>query len=296
MAEKAGTPNPGYVADEYSRLESVLLCRPVNFELRPINEIAAEYFKQGAFPDPARIEREHRDFAAALESYGVQIVWVEPRPDLHYQVFTRDVGVTTRAGILNGAFYLPVRQGEGEEALSAARPWAPLWRNLDASDGSVFEGGDFMYLDENTVALGLGARTNETGARQIAAYMAELGVEVIPVRFDARYLHLDMILNIIGERLAVACPEALPEDFVTLLKQRGFTLVEEKAEGVSRLNCNLLAVDNAVVLSAAWNQSVNQRLRSLGASVIEVDLIDILKGGGGPHCMSFPLKRAAKTA
>lgn len=32
-------------------------------------------------------------------------------------------------------------------------------------------------------------------------------------------------------------------------------------------------------------------MRAYGLKVIEVDLKEILKGGGGPHCMSFPLER-----
>ncbi|MEG2072951.1 MAG: nitrate reductase, partial [Oscillospiraceae bacterium] len=30
-----------------------------------------------------------------------------------------------------------------------------------------------------------------------------------------------------------------------------------------------------------------------GLNVIEVDLCQILKAGGGPHCMTFPIKRKA---
>ena len=31
--------------------------------------------------------------------------------------------------------------------------------------------------------------------------------------------------------------------------------------------------------------------KALGLDVVEVDLCQILKAGGGPHCMTFPLKR-----
>ena len=148
-----------------------------------------------------------------------------------------------------------------------------------------------MYMDDHTVALGVGARTTHAGAERIQAVMNEIDIEVIQVPFDQQYLHIDMIFNVVGERVAIACPQALPPNFLKLVKERGFELIEETPEGVFKLNCNLLAVDNGVVISAAMNTVVNRKLRSLGFEVIEVELHDLLMGGGGPHCMSFPLER-----
>jgi arginine deiminase len=53
----------------------------------------------------------------------------------------------------------------------------------------------------------------------------------------------------------------------------------------------LLALDEGVVLSPARNKEVNTQLKTLGFEVIEIGLDDLLKGGGGPHCMGFPIKR-----
>jgi len=280
-----------FVSNEYSKLESVLLCRPDHFELQPINEIASEFIRRGELPDPERVQREHRDFAAAIEGAGVEVVWVEPRPNLPYQVFTRDIGVVTREGPLLGRFFRTVRHGEEEEATRVLESYGPIWRALDKEEGVAFEGGDFMYLDEKTVALGIGARTTRAGADRVQATMAEIGVEVIPVVFDEQYLHIDMIFNVVSDRVAVVCLEALPDEFVRLVRNRGFELIEEPPEGVFSLNCNLLALDEGRVLSTTSNKSVNSRLRALGIEVVEVDLRDLLKGGGGPHCMSFPIRR-----
>lgn len=280
-----------FVSNEYNKLESVLLCRPDHFELQPINEIASGFIRRGELPDPERVQREHREFAAAIEGAGVEVVWVEPRPNLPYQVFTRDIGVMTREGMLLGRFFRTVRHGEEEEAARVLESHGPIWRALDKEEGVAFEGGDFMYLDERTVALGIGARTTQAGADRVGATMAEIGVEVIPVAFDEQYLHIDMIFNVVSEGVAVVCLEALPDEFVKLVRKRGFELIEEPPEGVFSLNCNLLALDEGRVLSTTSNENVNGRLRALGIDVVEVDLRDLLKGGGGPHCMSFPIRR-----
>ena len=34
-------------------------------------------------------------------------------------------------------------------------------------------------------------------------------------------------------------------------------------------------------------------MRALGLETIELDITEILKGGGGLHCMTFPLERHA---
>jgi N-dimethylarginine dimethylaminohydrolase len=280
-----------YVINEYNKLRSVLLCKPENFKLQPINEIASEYIRRGDRIDPDRVRHEHSQFAEAIESVGAEIVWVEPQEIMPYQVFTRDIGVTTREGVLLGRFFLPIRQGEENEAVEVAKGHIPLWRTLENDEGIAFEGGDFMYMDEHTVALGIGARTTQAGAARVQAVMDEIDIEVILVPFDQRYLHIDMIFNVVGERVAIACPQALPPNFLKLVRERGFELNEETPEGVFKLNCNLLAVNNGVVISAAMNTAINKKLRSLGFEVIEVELHDLLMGGGGPHCMSFPLQR-----
>ena len=45
------------------------------------------------------------------------------------------------------------------------------------------------------------------------------------------------------------------------------------------------------VLSLKQNAEVNQKLREHGMDVIELDVVETLKAGGGPHCMTFPLAR-----
>jgi N-dimethylarginine dimethylaminohydrolase len=197
----------------------------------------------------------------------------------------------TAKGALLGPFRFPIRYGEEDFSIPFIEKRVPIWEVIPQEDDLVFEGGDFMYMDSQTVALGIGARTTPAGARVVQSKMQTLGVEVIPVEFDPRYCHIDMIFNVVGERVAVACPEALPEAFLSRLKTEKWNLVETTPEDVLNLLGNLLAVDVGVAISPANNHKVNAGLRALGVQVIEVELEELLKGGGGPHCMTFPLLR-----
>ena len=279
------------VKNEFGKLRSVLLCKPVHFALHPINVIAEGFIRQGALPDQDRVLREHEGFARALTEAGVEIVWADPDPAFAYQVFTRDVGVMTPCGVLLGTFHEAVRRGEEARAEIALNGHASIWRKVEPGPGIAFEGGDYMYVDEGHVALGIGARTTPKGARQLGALESELDVKITPVQFDPKFLHLDMIFCVLGERVCTICKEALPESFLKQVKSWGFETIEVPPEGVFQLSCNLLTIDEGLVLSPARNTEVNARLKALGFEIVEVDLEELLKGGGGPHCMSFPIKR-----
>jgi N-dimethylarginine dimethylaminohydrolase len=197
----------------------------------------------------------------------------------------------TAAGALLGPFTFPLRYGEEDVAVAFIEKVAPVWKKIPVEEGVVFEGGDFMYMNDRAVALGIGARTTPKGAEIVQAHMAELGVEVIPVRFDPVFCHIDMIFNVVADKVAVACVSALPEDFKERLKTEKWSLVETTPEDVLALLGNVFAVAPGVVISPAHNKQVNAGLRSCGVEIIEVELEELLKGGGGPHCMTFPLQR-----
>ena len=155
----------------------------------------------------------------------------------------------------------------------------------------LFEGGDFMFLDEHTIALGMFARTDKKGFEEIKAGLAPYGYEVLPVPGPEAYLHLDMCFNLVDDHIAVAYPGALTEDFKQELAKREIEIVPVPEEAIFAHGCNLQAIGDHRVLSLARNTRVNEELRKRGMTVIELPVTEILKAGGGPHCMTFPLVR-----
>jgi N-dimethylarginine dimethylaminohydrolase len=257
----------------------------------PVNETAKSHLEKGEKLDRERAFCEHQNLADALAASGAEIVWVEAQEKMPYQVFTRDLGVMTAAGALLGPFTFPIRHGEEDVAAPFIEQVAPVWKKIPVEEGVVFEGGDFMYMDDHTVALGIGARTTPKGAEIVTSHMAELDVEVIPVRFDPAFCHIDMIFNVVADKVAVACVSALPEEFKARLEAAKWSIVETTPEDVLALLGNVFAVAPGVVISPAHNKKVNAGLRACGVEIMEVELEELLKGGGGPHCMTFPLVR-----
>jgi N-dimethylarginine dimethylaminohydrolase len=281
----------GYATTGYGKLRSVLLCKPTYYEFMPVNETAKSHLAKGEKLDRERAFREHQNLVDALSATGANIVWVEARPDMPYQVFTRDLGATTALGALLGPFTFPIRQGEEDAAAPFIEKVVPVWKKIAPEPSVVFEGGDFMYMNDHTVALGIGARTTPKGAELVKQHMAEQEVEVIPVPFDPRFCHIDMIFNVVAERICVACVSALPADFLGRLKTEKWQIVETSPEDVLALLGNVLAVAPGVIITPTHNKRINTELRALGVELIEAELEELLKGGGGPHCMTFPLER-----
>jgi N-dimethylarginine dimethylaminohydrolase len=279
----------GPLFQEYAALRRVAVCAPTFYQLRqPINVIQAKHLAAGGEVSSERAAAEHAELVEVLRNAGAEIVEVPANPRFAYQINTRDAGLGTPGGVVLGRFRVSARQGE--EALVRQAVQAAGDRLLGTVCGAAFEGGDFVALDRGHAAVGLGART-EAGALEELRALLGPSVELIGVPFEARYLHLDMILNVIGERLALACPAALPSDFVHGLQQDGFRLLEISDEEVFGHGCNVLALGSGRIISHRGNKRVNDLLRADGFHVTVVGVSELAKSGGGPRCLTLPIER-----
>ncbi len=150
-----------YVHNATGRLRRVLLCPPDYFSFQPINEITRGVLARGEQPDQAAFRREHAELVQAYRDAGVDVVLIEPDPELPYMVYARDFGACLAEGVLVGSFKEPVRQGE--EVHYEAKVRALGVPVIGKVCRGSFEGGDFWLLDEATVAHGVVARTDWEG-------------------------------------------------------------------------------------------------------------------------------------
>ena len=284
-------PDMQYVPNSTGKLRKVLLCPPAYFDFRPINEITRKVLAEGQQADVDAVRREHEGFAQAYRDAGVEVVMMDPDPGLPYMVYARDFGACLAEGVLIGSFREPVRQGEELRYESRLHDLGvPVIGRIDRG---FFEGGDFWFLDEATIAHGVVARSDWEGVRAAARILEPLGYTVVGVQLASKNLHLDMAFNIVAPGVAVCATEQMPEFFLRMLSKRGFELIDVPSSGVFLHHCNLQCLGEGRVLTFAGNTSVNARLQALGLEVLTPELTQILKGGGGPHCMTFPLLRDA---
>jgi N-dimethylarginine dimethylaminohydrolase len=281
---------PWGVDSEHGRLLDVLLCGPDNFRWRETSAITRATLDAGHAFDPALAASQHGQLVSVYEAAGVRCHFLEPDPALPYQVFTRDSStmgpngtvVTQPAQWWRRGEYAPVIRFHREAGI-------PIREMITAG---ALEGGDVMIIEPGAVLIGCGGtRTQDLAADQLAEWFREDGWEARVQPFPDRYVHIDVIVAVLAEKLAAVCAEVLPAAAVEWLRGKGFDLLEVSEDQAFTLGANAISLGGERVISAAAAEELNAMMRARGLEVIEVDLSMFTLGGGGPHCLSQALRR-----
>ncbi|MGA8805643.1 MAG: arginine deiminase family protein [Solirubrobacterales bacterium] len=278
------------VDSEYGRMLDVLLCPPDSFRWRETSAITRATLEAGHRFDPEVVVEQHAGLVAAYEEAGVRCHFLETEPALPYAVFTRDSSTMGPNGTVITQPAQWWRRGEYAPAIRFyERAGIPIRGMITA--GSL-EGGDVMIVEPGAVLIGTGeGRTQEVAAAQLAAWYREVGWEARVQPFPERYVHIDVLVAVLAEKLAAVCSEVLPDGLVEWLRAKDFDLIHVSEEQAFTLGVNAISVGGDRVISAAGAAELNGALRSRGLEVIELDLSMFTLGGGGPHCLSQALRR-----
>jgi len=263
----------------------------------PRPEEAARWREAGwrAAPDPARLAAEHEAFRGELEAAGVELVVSETSGESGLDgVYPYDPALVTR----DGAILL--RPGKDSrlnevEPLGQALNQAGVPTAARIEPPASIDGGDTCWLDERTLLVGLGYRTNEAGAAALRAALPDVDVIAYDLphhRGRAELLHLMSIISPLADDLAVVYLPLLPVRLVELLADRGIELVEVPDDELATQGPNLLALAPRVALALDGNPDTRRRLEAAGVDV-RVYRGDELshKGEGGPTCLTRPILR-----
>src|SRR6202035_60004 len=248
-------------------------------------------------PDLAAARREHDGLVEILRSCGVEVVeHPEPQPERADAIFVFDPALVTDRGAVILSMGKELRRGE--EGAMARRLLAlgiPILATIDATARA--EGGDLLWLDRRTLAVGQGFRTNGEGLRQLRRALGPLGVEVVPVELpfwmgpDA-CLHLLSLVSLVDDDLAVVYPPLLPVSFYHLLIERDVRLVVVPAEELATQAPNVLALSPRKCLMLEGSPETRRRLEAAGCEVLTYEGREIsLNAEGGPTCLTRPLWR-----
>ena len=279
------------VSSECGRLHAVLLRRP-GPELDAIEDFDAVQMRAGLDPDLAR--RQHDALAAAYRACGVEVYYAERgRIDKPNSMFVRDLMLMTPEGAIVTRPASTVRAGEERLVAEAlARAGVPILMTVHG--GGTFEGADVAWVDRDLCFLAEGLRTNEEGANQVERMLREIGVrDVVRVGLPYGAMHLDGLLALVDRDLAVVWPRRTPFKVVQTLRARGFRFieVEDEAETQACLPMNGVAVAPGEIVVPAGGTTMLARYAEAGVVCHVVDVGELIKAGGGIHCMTGFLKR-----
>lgn len=279
-------------------LRRVLVCEPLTAGWCE----GAGWSELGYFhaPRPDDAESQHAALVAALQKAGAEVARLPGGPvgsALSLDaVYAHDASFPTNHGMI--LMHMGKRTRRGEPELH--RRWfeaqsIPVLGTIEAP--GLTEGGDMLWLDESTVLIGEGYRTNAEGIEQMRQLLGRHGVEIIASALpygpgpDA-CLHLMSLISILDERAAIVDLPCLSVGTVQLLERRGFTLIETEHDERDALAGNVLALGDNKLLAIAENEKTNARLENEGFEVLTYPGSEIsVNGSGGPTCLTRPIWR-----
>lgn len=250
--------------------------------------------------DAAALSVQYDRFVELVESSGATILWLpEADDDLADSVFTYDPSFVVPGGAVVLRPGKPLRAGEADlHADFYAAAGIPVLGRIEAP--GTFEGGDSFWLDDTTLAVGRGFRTNQSGIEQMAAIVEPLGVTV--EAYDLPYhlgpdacLHLMSVVSALDADLALVHPPLMPTALYQRMIEMGYTLLEAPADEFDAslgLNLNVLATGPREVIAVEGFPGTLELMRSAGCTV-STFLGDELciPCEGGPTCLTRPILR-----
>ncbi len=250
-----------------------------------------------AQPDlPAALEDYDR-FAGALESAGVDLLFLPADPDTGADsLYPRDTAVICERGAILCSMGKDARRGE---PAAVGRFFESIGIEViaEVGGGGLLEGGDVVWLGPRLLAAGQGYRTNAEGIRQLREALGDAVDEVITVPLPHWHgpgdvFHLMSMISPLDSDLAIVYSPLLPVPFRQRLLELGIGLVEVAETEFATQGCNVLALAPRVALLTDRNPLTRQRLEAAGVDVVVYPGAEIsIKGGGGPTCLTRTLER-----
>lgn len=244
--------------------------------------------------------KEHEEICDILRKEGAEVVYhKEPLDDHADAIYVHDPVIMTNKGSIILRMGKNLRRGEEEAVRKTLEGLGiPTLKQLDGN--ATAEGGDIVWINEKTLAIGRSYRTNAEAIRQITEAVKPLGVEVITVDLPhdqgaEACLHLQSLISFVDWDKAAVYLKFLPVSFVEFLKAKNIQLIEVPDKEYSTMGPNILAIKPNVLLTIEGNPETKRRLEKAGCKVYTYKGDDIsLKSEGGATCLTRPILRSSK--
>jgi len=233
---------------------------------------------KGAPPDLKKALEQHEAYCAALERCGLEVLRLEPDPAHPDSTFVEDVAVLTR----NDAILTrPGAESRAEEVAGIREPLKRFFQTThEITASGTLDGGDVCAAGRHFF-IGVSRRTNEEGAKQLAALLGE-GAHTssfVDIRSMKSILHLKSGVAWIGDRQLVVTEElAGREEF------RGYELIRVASGESYAANCVRV---NEYVLIPAGFPDLARALIQRGFKLLPLDVSEFRKMDGGLSCLSL---------
>ncbi len=300
-----------YGIDRPGRLKEVLLHSP-EYSIRRVNENNLQFYLFDKVPDYNRFIDEHYAYHKLLTDNGVEVhelsnLIVNNRELMSYLVnliYLNDIAVITSKGAILSSMCPGGRQYEEivvREALTALS--IPILH--DVEPGEQFEG--FISLFPDTIFVADTERHSKESAERFFLFALQHFQYIVYAEIpqERRFMHPDMIFNMISDRLGLVFPPAFLNcwlitkngrqkiDFISWMKKRTIELIpisdeEQQKWGTSFIS---LAPNHIINYDISLKPATQKVLESLGVHSTQFHPEALLAGGGSLRCLTLQILR-----
>jgi len=225
-------------------------------------------------PDLSLLLKQHSAYVGTLRRLGLEVEVLSEAPGFPDAYFVEDAAVVTPEVAVITRPGAPSRRGETVSVESALARHRPI-RRIELP--GTLDGGDVLSVG-GRFFIGLSARTNEDGARQLGAILASFGRPWTAVPVEAG-LHLKSSVNALGERTVV-----LASGFPTKEIFRGYErIVLDPGDDYA---ANTLWINGTLLVPKGFPRAA-EKIAAAGLPVVELDTSEMRKMDGGLTCLSL---------
>lgn len=242
--------------------------------------------------------KDYDSFKSILHNNGIEIHCL-PSDDITSldSIYTHDPCLVSNSGVILCSMGKDLRKKEPEMISNYFESLGIPIIGRISSPGKL-EGGDIVWIDNRTVAVGVGYRSNFEGIMQLKQILSDDIDEIIPVHLPhwtgpADCLHLMSNVSPIDENLFLVYSKLLPVSFREYLLSRKIKLIEVPDEEYESMGCNVLAIAPRKVIMIEGNNITKKILEDEGVEIFTYPGLEISnKGAGGPTCLTRPFLRS----
>jgi dimethylargininase len=228
-------------------------------------------------PSVEKALEQHARYCDALRACGLTVELLAAALDYPDSTFVEDTAIlTARVAIITrpGA---ASRLGEIQLIKNAILAYRSEVMQI-VEPGSV-DGGDVCQADEHFF-IGLSARTNPEGARQLGVILHAHGYTSSTVDIgQSRLLHLKSGIAYLGSKRLVIAAE-----LSSLSAFQAYELIEVPSAELYAANC--IHINDHVLIPAGYPKITNA-VESLGYTTLALDVSEFRKMDGGLSCLSL---------
>ena len=220
------------------------------------------------------ILKQHHAYVCTLQSLGLEVKILQSLPEYPDAYFVEDVAIVTpeiavitRPGAIE-------RAGEAEHIEPILTQYRPIAR---IQSPGTLDGGDVMQVGKHCY-IGVSARTNEEGARQLAQILHQYGYQCATISVSGG-LHLKSDVSHIG-RNTLLISEALAESKAFINYDK---ILVDKEEAYA---ANSVLINDRILMPKGFPLT-RSKLIAAQFDIIETETSEVHKMDGGLSCMSL---------